>query len=159
MLSPTIDDIQQVPLIHEIHLDERHLLNTLDGEWFEILHHFPWQDYRQFGADYYNALYDFNQASAQATVDEEVNPETKEEARERLLFDRTTAPIPKSPPAPILYQGTVVDTQSRDVTAGDVAPGVVPLRLAGRKPKCFFGLLKAFIGTSLMGFPAEPEKV
>ncbi len=159
MLSAALDDIQQIPLIHEIHLDERHLLNTIDGEWYEILHHFPWQDYRQFGADYYNALYDFNQASAQATVPEEANPETKEQARERLLFDRATAPIPKSAPPPILYQGKMVDAKSRDVTAADVAPGVVPLRLAGRKPKCFFGLLKAFIGTSLMGFPAEPEKV
>ena len=29
----------------------------------------------------------------------------------------------------------------------------------GRKPKCFFGLLKSFLGTSLMGFRAEPEQV
>jgi hypothetical protein len=36
---------------------------------------------------------------------------------------------------------------------------VVPLRLIGRKPKCFFGLLKSFIGAPLMGFPAEPEQV
>ena len=40
-----------------------------------------------------------------------------------------------------------------------LAPGVVPVRLLGRKPKCFFGLLKSFIGTTLMGFPAEPEQV
>ena len=36
---------------------------------------------------------------------------------------------------------------------------MVPLRLAGRKPKCFFGLLKSFLGTSLMGFPAEAQHV
>jgi hypothetical protein len=29
----------------------------------------------------------------------------------------------------------------------------------GRKPKCFFGLRKGFIGVSLMGFAAEPEQV
>jgi len=54
MVSAAIDEIQQIPLIHEIYVHERHLLNTIDGEWFEILHHFPWQDYRQFGANYYN---------------------------------------------------------------------------------------------------------
>ncbi len=36
---------------------------------------------------------------------------------------------------------------------------MVPVRLLGRKPKCFFGLLKSYIGTTLMGFPAEPEQV
>ena len=40
-----------------------------------------------------------------------------------------------------------------------LSPGVVPARLAGRQPKCFFGLFKAFLGTILMRFPAEPEKV
>jgi hypothetical protein len=40
-----------------------------------------------------------------------------------------------------------------------LSPGVVPARLAGRQPKCFFGLFKSFIGTALMGFPAEPEQV
>ncbi|MES9857881.1 MAG: hypothetical protein ABW166_14975 [Sedimenticola sp.] len=159
MLSAPIDKIQQIPLIHEIHSDEQHLLNTIDGEWFGILHHFHWQDYRQFGADYYNALYDFNQRSAQTTASKEANSETKAEARQRLLFDRVTAPILSDTSKSVLYQGDVVDLKSRDVTAADVSPGEVPLRLVGRKPKCFFGLLKAFIGTSLMGFPAEPEKV
>lgn len=35
----------------------------------------------------------------------------------------------------------------------------VPHRLAGHKPKCFFSLLKSFIGTRLMGYPAEPKHV
>jgi hypothetical protein len=160
MLSPSIAECQQIPLIHEVHSDDERLLNTIDGEWFEILYHFRWEDYREPAADYYNALYDFNQASPQtATAGGDASVETKEEARQRLLFDRTTAPIAANPAAPILFQAEVAERQAQDVQRWDVAPGVVPLRLVGRKPKCFFGLLKSFIGASLMGFPAEPEKV
>jgi hypothetical protein len=160
MLSPCVEESHQASLIHTVFSDDEHLLNTIDGEWFEILYNFSWEYYRQFAADYYNALYDFNQApGAGATVDGNVNPETKDEAKQRLLFDRATAPIPASPPAPILYRGNKVGRTSRDIQASNVSPGVVPQRLMGRKPKCFFGLLKSFIGTSLMGFPAEPERV
>jgi len=160
MLSPRLAEGQQIPLIHEVHSDDEHLLNTLDGEWFEILLYFSWEEYRSFAADYYNALYDFNQRPPRSTTaQDDVNPETKEEARQRLLLDRATAPRPTNPPAPILYQGEVVELKAQDVQPSGVAPGVVPLRLVGRKPKCFFGLLKSFIGVSLMGFPAEPEQV
>ncbi len=160
MLSPHRFEGHQIPLIHEVHDDDQHLRNTLDGEWFDILYCFRWEDHRQFAADYYNALYDFNQLPPQtAAEDSDVNAETKEEARQRLMFERATAPIPTDPPAPILYQGEVVEGKAQEVQAADVAPGVVPMRLVGRKPKCFFGLLKSFIGTSLMGFPAEAEKV
>ena len=160
MLPFRIEEGQQIPLIHEVHSDDAHLLNTIDGEWFDILYHFRWQDYRQAAADYYNALYDFNQLPpTNATAEDQINPETKDEAKQRLLFDRATAPRPTNPPTPILYQGEVVAAKAQDVQAADVAPGVVPLRLVGRKPKCFFGLLKGFIGASLMGFAAEPEQV
>ena len=160
MLSPNIEESHQIPLIHEVYSDDDYLLNIVEGEWFEILYNFHWEDYRQFAADYYNALYDFNQLAGQSVIEEgEGNPETKDEAKQRLLFDRATAPIPTSPPVPILYQGNVVDSKARDVQPMDIAPGIVPTRLVGRKPKCFFGLLKSFIGTSLMGFPTEPEQV
>ena len=56
MLSPQITPCQQVPLIHVIHDDDQYLLNTIDGEWFEILFHFPWADYRHHAAAYYDAL-------------------------------------------------------------------------------------------------------
>jgi hypothetical protein len=160
MLLPRIAEGDQIPLIHEVQSDDEHLLNTIDGEWFEILYYFRWEDYRKPAADYYNALYDFNQTPILAATEEsEERPETKEEARQRLLFNRATAPMPTNPPAPILFQAEVVERKAQDVQPADVAPGVVPLRLVGRKPKCFFGLLKSFIGTSLMGFPAEAEKV
>ncbi len=144
MLSPHRLEGHQIPLIHEVHDDDQHLRNTLDGEWFDILYCFRWEDYRQFAADYYNALYDFNQLPPHAAAEaSDVNAETKEEARQRLMFERATAPIPTDPPAPILYQGEVVEGRAQEVRAADVAPGVVPARLVGRKPKCFFGLLKS----------------
>ena len=60
MLSLGIAEGQQIPLVHEVHADDQYLLNTIDGDWFEILHHFPWQDYRHHAAAYYDALYAFN---------------------------------------------------------------------------------------------------
>ncbi len=160
MLSPRLVEGQQIPLIHEIHSDDKHLLNTIDGEWFDILYRFRWEYYRQFAADYYNALYDFNQALAQTTpTGGDANTETQEEARQRLLFDRATAPMSGNPAVAILFQADMVEAKAQDVQPADVAPGIVPLRLVGRKPKCFFGLLKSFVGSSLMGFPAEPEQV
>jgi hypothetical protein len=41
----------------------------------------------------------------------------------------------------------------------EVSPGIVPFRLGGKRPKCFFALLKSFLGTTLMGFACEPENV
>jgi hypothetical protein len=96
-------------------------------------------------------------AKTHALVDEcEFLPETKEQARQRLLFERATM---QEAPTQIIYEGHVAQRPVASVDPMALAPGVVPMRLAGRKPKCFFSLLKSFIGTSLMGFPAEPESV
>ena len=160
MLSPLFTEGHQVPLIHEIHADDQYLLNTIDGEWFEILHHFPWTDYRHHAAAYYDALYEFNSEEREATKGaSELTPETKEEAKQRILFDRATMQSTQAQPPQIIYQGQVVECKTPNVNPMGLAPGVVPLRLVGRKPKCFFGLLKSFMGTALMGFPAEPEQV
>jgi hypothetical protein len=160
MLSPRVSEDQQIPLIHEVHADDQYLLNTLEGEWFEILHHFRWEDYRSHAAAYYDALYEFNNTEGEApTSASEITLETKEEAKQRLLFDRTTMQTPEESRPQILYQGQVVEFKALPVDPIELAPGVVPLRLVGRKPKCFFSLLKSFLGTALMGFPAEPEQV
>ena len=160
MLSPQFVEGHQVLLIHEVHADDRYLLNTIDGEWFEILHHFPWEAYRHHAAAYYDALYAFNSEERDATNgSSESTPETKEAAKQRLLFARATMqPTPAQPPQ-IIYQGQVVACKIPTVDPMDLAPGVVPPRLLGRKPKCFFSLLKSFMGATLMGFPAEPEQV
>ncbi|MCK5355479.1 MAG: hypothetical protein KAJ63_10210, partial [Methyloprofundus sp.] len=159
MLSPRVAECYQFPLFHEVHLDDQRLLNTIDGEWFEILHSLPWENYRVHAASYYDALYNFNvdQREISENQDEAI-AETKEEAQQRLLFDRTTMRTSETAP-PMLYKGQVIELKPATVNPMELSPGVVPTRLAGRQPKCFFGLFKAFLGTVLMGFPAEPEKV
>jgi len=59
----------------------------------------------------------------------------------------------------ILYQDNVVSISAPRVDPLTLSPGIPPLRLHGKKPKCFFSLLKAFIGVGLMGFNHEPEYV
>jgi len=160
MLSPPIAQDHQIPLIHEVHADDHYLLNTIDGEWFEILHHFPWMDYRDHAAAYYDALYEFNSEQREAAKGAgESTPETKDEAKQRILFERPTMQPTPGRPAQIIYQGQVVACKAPVTDPQSVAPGVVPTRLVGRKPKCFFGLLKSFMGSALMGFPAEPDQV
>jgi len=160
MLSLSVAEGHQLPLIHEVQADDQYLLNTLEGEWFEILYAFPWQDYRSHAAAYYEALYAFNRNEREAVEGVDVaTPETKEEAKQRLLFERATMQAPDAPPPPIIYPSEVVECEAPKVDPMDLAPGVVPRRLAGRKPKCFFSLLKSFLGATLMGFAAEPEQV
>ena len=160
MLSPVVAQGHQVSLIHEVHADDRYLLNTIDGEWFEILHDFPWASYREHAAAYYQALYEFNSNEHQAVVGAgEPIAETKEQAKQRLLWGRATMQGKHDSPPQIIYQGNVVEPKAPTVDPMELTPGVVPLRLAGRKPKCFFSLLKSFIGTTLMGFAPEPEQI
>jgi hypothetical protein len=160
MLSSRVSEGYQIPLIHEVHADDQYLLNTLEGEWFEILHDFAWEDHRHHAAAYYEALYNFNTQERQRPVeDSETTPETKAQAQQRLLFDRATMQVPHEPSVQIIYEGKVVEFKAAKVDPMELAPGVVPLRLVGRKPKCFFSLLKSFLGTALMGFAAEPEQV
>jgi hypothetical protein len=160
MLSLGVAEGHQVPLIHEVHADDQYLLNTLDGEWFEILHAFPWREYREHAAAYYDALHAFNREEReQASGADEPTVETREQAKQRLLFERPTMRGPQASCAPLIYRGEVVESPTPKVDPMSLAPGVVPPRLIGRKPKCFFSLLKSFVGTTLMGFAPEPEQV
>ena len=79
----------QLPLIHVVNEDDELLSNNSDAQWYPILKNFPWEDYRELGASYYNALYDFN-ISTQLNEDPKENIETKDEGSQRLLFIRTT---------------------------------------------------------------------
>ncbi len=125
MLLPNAAESQQLPLIHEVHTEDTRLLNTLDGEWFEILHRFPWENYRQHAAAYYDALYEFNisehQPSAKAG-ETATDTETKEEAKQRLLFDRATMQMTQDPPPAIIYQGNVVEFKAPKVTSFTTTP-------------------------------------
>lgn len=161
MLPSFLFEDQQIPLIHEVHADEQSLLNTIKGEWFTILYHFPWKEYRQVGAEYYDALYDFNlkEAQKERSVNQSESVESKTEAKQRLLYDRATMKQTEGKKAPIIYQGKIVETKAAKVPPASISPGIVPVRSAGKKAKCFFSLFKSFVGTTLMGFPPEPEKV
>ena len=166
MLAPITAHNQTFPFFHEIHDDDQYLLNTLEGEWFHILYDLPWQDYCSFGATYYDALYDYNIGEQKKRNEKKehdsVDPlprETKEVARQRLLFGRVTMQSATDEAPPIIYQEKVVEIKPSRTNPLDISPGVVPVRLVGRKPKCFFSLFKSFMGTTLMGFPVEPEKV
>lgn len=89
----------------------------------------------------------------------ETKTATKEEAKQRRLFARATRPSVNEPSPPIIYQGPVVAFNAPRVAPMDLARGVVPLRLVGRKPPWFFSVLKRFLGTPWMGFPAAPAPV
>lgn len=164
MLSSIPIKNQQIPLIHFLHKDDLILLESPDAQWFEILYYFPWEEYRSFGAEYYDALYQFNLMEARKSVErseskENEECESKEDARERLLFDRATMQKSQGTGPSIVYQGNIIEFKPSGVKPGSIRPGVVPRRLAGKKPKCFFALFKSFLGSTLMGFPPEPESV
>lgn len=159
MLPLYLEKEQQIPLIYEIHSDDEKLLQIKENQWFRILYNFPWQQYRKNAAEYYEALYDFNLREEKPTVFDSKDKETKEEAKLRLLFDRTTMKMTEGKAAPIIYQGEIVESNAPKVNPNDISPGEVPIRRRGKKAKCFFSLFKCFMGTVLMGFPPEPEKV
>ena len=145
----------QLPLIHVIDNDDRLLLNSPDAHWYRILFYFPWEDYRVPAVDYYNALYDFNLSRRNEPTAVEPDNETKTEAVQRLLFERST--INKD--APVLTPEEFINITADTVNINGIAPGITPLRSGGKRPKCFFALFKSFIGVSLMGFAPEPEMV
>jgi len=157
---------QQIPLIHTVFADDEILLKSPDAEWFQILKSFPWERYRVYAAEYYDALYAFNLREAakreQESREEETagEPESKEEARLRLLWDRATMRSKMGEEeAAVLHKRQELEGESLCTDPQSIAPGVVPIRCAGRTPKCFFAMFKSFLGASLMGFPPEPESV
>jgi hypothetical protein len=153
----------QIPLFHLIVNDDHILLNDTETHWFGILRNLPWKHYRTLGAQYYDALYEFNLNAAEKrhydTSDSTEHTETQEEAQERLLFGRITMNDVKKTSSAILHQAIEQELVPTNTNPMEIAPGIVPQRLAGKTPKCFFALLKSFIGISLMGFPPEPEMV
>jgi len=152
---------ETLPLIHFVDADDEILRACEEAEWFRVLDEFPWWEYQELGAAYYEALWDYNAAQAEQRrerqwlekVDEE--SESKEAARLRLLFGRPTG---GNDLAPLLHENPVPET-SGWIDPRSIRPGVTPPRFAGRQPKCFFGLFKAFVGVSLMGRAPEPEEV
>jgi len=137
---------QQKPLFHIIHEDDIYLLNTEDAEWFQILYHFRYERYVGFGVDYYNALHEFNQEQSRERKErvyelEEEEGESKEEARQRLLFSRVTMQAESEIGEDVLFEVEIEELPPSGVSPESIAPGKVPFRLGGKKPKCFFAFL------------------
>ena len=60
---------------------------------------------------------------------------------------------------PIIFKQDSIPPIEEIVTPEQIAPGITPDRIGGKKPKCFFGMFKSFTGASIMGFAPEPEDV
>ncbi len=151
--SPTI--IEQIPLVLEVDKDDQLLENSPECDWYRKLKYFPWMDYQQLGADYYNALHHFNLSRKNSSPPSKVVDENKKEAAQRHLFNRPTVDKEK----PVIFQQEDAPITQPKVSPCSIAPGVTPTRSGGKKPKCFFALFKSFIGATIMGYPPEPEDV
>jgi hypothetical protein len=149
----------QIPLIHIVESDDLHLERQEDILWFNLLRNFPWHLFRPTAARYYEALWQFNVGQAQARRERDAvlaaNPETQSAATMRLLFERATL----CEDTPALHELPASAAPQIHVNPNDLRPGCAPPRWAGKKPKCFFALLKAFVGVMAQGQPAEPEIV
>lgn len=164
MIPTPPPESNQISLFHIVHADDLAVLKNTDVAWFRTLYYLDWKIYRDAGAKYYNALYQFNIDAAKKGEEagnavENESSETKQEARQRLLFDRDTMKKAQEEDRVILYQGQEVKPLPRAVSPMNISPGVVPHRNGGKTPKCFFALLKSFIGVSLMGYSPTPEEV
>ena len=150
----------QFPLFRFVESDDLHLAQQADVAWFTVLRDIDWRVLQDLAALYYDALWAFNQAQQEARFERErvwaeANPETREEAVRRLLFSRATL----KDGAPLLYENAPVSSLLPTVEAARLHPGQVPIRFAGRAPKCFYAMFKAFMGLCLMGRAPEPEFV
>lgn len=157
----SFSDIEvQIPLIHLVESDDLYLEAQADVFWFGLLRDLDWASLRPVAARYYEALWQFNEQQAKARAERlastaAANPETSEEATYRLLFGRATL----CEDAPILHEPKPLEPSSIRVDPGTLRPGRTPVRLAGRSPKCFFGMFKAFMGVAVCGTPPEPRHV
>lgn len=158
--EPTIQfrDSDQGRLFIIVESDDLYLEQAEDVAWYPLLRHMDWRPLLPVGAKYYDALFMFNVAQAQKRgVVLPPNSETQDEADARLLFERATM----DEEADVLYQAPTgpAEMPYRPCSVNDIAPGVVPLRMAGRPPKCFFAMVKAFMGVIVSGRAPTPENV
>lgn len=151
---------RQVPLIHVVESDDLALADQPDILWFGVLRSLDYRQFRSTAARYYEYLYTFNQQQKLRRIERRENPpapnpETQSQATQRLFEERAT--VDKQ--SPVLYQCSEPETPLTHVSPREVAPGVTPVRWAGRPAKCFFSMLYAFLGTTLAGQRAEPQFV
>ena len=159
-MLPVAEASVQLPLLHIVESDDLHLEKQADVLWYPVLRDLDWRAFVAVAAQYYEALWAFNQAQRDARVEREhsqpeVNPETREEADRRFLFERATMDAT----VPVLHETVPAQRELHHVDPARLRPGQVPPRFAGRTPKCFFAMFKAFMGLCLLGRSPEPEFV
>lgn len=149
----------QIPLIHIVESDDVYLETQEDVFWFHLLRDLDWRPIRPVAARYYEALWQFNDDQAKARVErssvQAANCETQEEATCRLLFERATL----CEDVPILHEPTPPRRPAIRVDPATLRPGRTPTRFAGKAPKCFFAMFKAFVGAAVCGTIPEPKHV
>jgi hypothetical protein len=150
----------QLPLIQFIESDDLYLQDQPDVLWFDVLRNLDYHRFQATAARYYECLWLFNQHQAQQRNDRRQNPppsnqETQTQATQRLIFSRPT--VDRN--AAVLYQPPTPPVPQIPIRPQSLHPNITPLRFAGRPPKCFFALLKSFLGLMLVGQPPEPEFV
>jgi hypothetical protein len=149
---------QQLPLLHIVERDDVYLAHAEDVEWFRRLRDLQWEPWLPVAAQYYEALWLFNQEQVRGRAQKAAavpNTETRAAATLRLVTARAT----EDASAPVIAPPAPAPLAVAHVVSLSLRPGVVPARLAGRPPKCFFAMAKAFLGVLLRGRPAEPEIV
>jgi hypothetical protein len=148
----------QPPLIHFSDLDDAYLAGFEDATWFHLLRMLRWRDFVDLAVQYYEALWDFNRDQAAAREERasaRPNAETREEATVRLLFSRATMDVDVPPVRDV----PPTTREPLHVRPDTIWPGQVPMRMAGRAPKCFFAMFSAFLVAPLLGRLPEPEDV
>jgi len=150
----------QLPLIQFVESDDLYLQDQPEILWFDVLKDWDYRRFQHTAAHYYERLWQFNQQQAQQQNERRqnpppANPETQTQATQRLIFSRATL----DQEAAVLYQPSDLPTPEISVRPQSVRPGITPPRFAGRPPKCFFALLKSFLGLMFVGQPPEPEFV
>lgn len=134
--------------------DDFWLEEQVDLVWYHVLKTMDWKALRPIATQYYQALYDFNIEQAEKTMPM-ASEESQYEGTLRLLESRATESDDLQSLHPVFRN----IKKTPNVDEASLEPGVVPLRMAGRQPKCFFALFKAFMGLLLKGRAAEPETV
>ena len=150
----------QLPLIQFVESDDLYLQDQPDVLWFDVLPNLDYHRFQQTAARYYECLWQFNRQQAQQRNDRRGNPpppnsETQTQATQRLIFSRPTL----DQNATVLYQPPDPPPPEIPIRPQSLHPNVTPPRFAGRPPKCFFALLKSFLGLMFAGQPPEPEFV
>lgn len=152
---------EQQVLFVAVHHDDAALLADEENLWLRFLLTFDWKAHVTTAARYYQALWEWNVAAAKrrqepAAEVQLVWSENEDEASLRLMAERPTG---GNTEAPIVHPTPQPPEQTPTVIAERLEPGVVPSRIAGREPKCFFAMLVAFLALHVMGREGSAEEV